>query len=695
MPRPKRNLTLSDEELSLWKRRLKDSSTRVEKLRDISKPFRKAFHGEFPLPVPSEDESEQIRVNRVHRVCTQWIGAMYAQNPKIRLKPPWKKQAGRDEVAKQEAIINGEMQRVGLEAAIKRAIQSAFLDGWGFIKSGFHAEWEPVAAELDEMTTDCTAENAGFDIGPEAWPKEVYLTEDHEEHIVSHEQEIEKSQGLLKQIQQTVQQVQQQAMQQGIDPKQVIDPALMEEAVRLMTKVQGIEQHLELHARMAKKRDEQGENPTNIRITAESCWTDYIHNSNVCWDQHATSPDDWRWIAERLIKPVEWFEKTFKTKEIAANFRGPRPGSIGDDEDNSDFGGVHFSKSEVGGDDPDLLAAVWKVWDIEKRRIIYIAEDADKAIRLEEWPHKFLKTAPIRMLYFELKEDEFTPIAPVTYFWDQQLEINRYRTKAGLVARRLSRQAIAHAMLDDEFISNVKEGIDGAIVKLNNPGIKPNEAFAPIEWGRIPQEWYALPAQAENDIQIDTGLGEVGLGSGVKAKTATAAQVQSQSASVPLDMKLRQIEKVVKEIASDLRALMRQYYAEARFSSYYWEGVEQSASWVGEDLAEFEIQVEFGSSRKQEQDVERMQWAQAIQLLANFPQVVNIAYLIREYIRRLGVPDTTEAMIDLSTQQPQMSQEAMGPGQGQNQTVNPQKVNGPPAAAMGQPAMDITKLGAR
>ena len=697
MPRPKRNLTLSEDELSLWKRRITDSSTRVEKLRDVTKPFRKAFHGEFPTPVPDEDEGEQVRVNRVHRVCTQLIGAMYAQNPRVKLKPPWRQEAKRDEIAKQEAIINGEISRVRLEDPMKRALQSAMLDGWGFLKSGFHAEWEPEAAELDQLTTDAVAENAGFELGPQMWPKEVLLSEDHEEHIALHSEEKEKAQQLIGEIQKTAQKIQQQALEQGMNPQEVLDPMLMEEMVRLQTKIQGIEQHLQMHEKAREKRNREGENPTNVRITAESCWVDYIHNSNVCWDQHATGPHDWRWVAERIIKPVEWFEETFKVKEVAANYRGPKPGSVGDDEDSSDFGGVHFAKEEGIGemDDPDLLAAVWKIWDIEKRRIIYLHDDMDKPVALEEWPHKHLKSAPIRMLYFELREDEFTPISPVTYFWDQQLEINRYRTKAGLVARRLSRQAVAHALLDDEFISNVIEGRDGAVVKLNNPGINPREAFATIDWGGIPPEWMALPAQAENDIETDTGLGEVGLGSGIKARTATAAQVQKASSSVPLDLKLRQIEQAVREVAADLRALMRQYYSELRFTTFYWEGVESAAAWSGSDLAEFEIEVEFGTSRDQQENVDRMQWAQLIQLVSNFPQVVNMQYMIRELLRKHGVKDTTEAMIDLTQQTPQMAQGGVGPGQGQNQQASPQKVNGPPAAAAAQPAMDLTKQGRR
>ena len=691
MPRKLANLTLSEDEFALWGRRIKDGEERNERLRDATARYRLAFHGQFPTPYPEEGEDEQVTVNRVHRVSTQWIGAMYAQDPKITLKPPWRQASVRSEIAKQEAAINAEMRRVGLTSTLRRAIQTAILDGYAFVKSGFHAEFEQAAEEIAELTTDAEAENTGFDLGPEFFPKGVLLTENHEDHQEKHGRHRRKVQGQLQQLLPIVQ----KSRSEGLP----IDPSIIEELIRLTAQDSAIGQHMALHDEMARKRDREGANQTNLRILAESCWTEYIHNTNVVWDGNATGPHDWRWVAERIIAPAEELREEFGVGEdvIRANFEGPRPGSRSEDLRDGGGAGVKsamLSSSGTGEEDPDALAEIWKVWDVKRRRIIWYHEGYEKAVRIDPWPHKYLRTPPIRMLFFELKEDSFEPIAPVSFFWSQQLELNRYRTKAGLIARRLSRQAIADPRLSDENISKIAQGEDGTVIKLGGQlmgGQSIRDLFQTIEWGEVPQDFYNLPMVADDDIQRDTGLGET-IASGIKAKTATAAQFQQGASGVTLDMKLSAIESFVGQIAADLRGLMRQYYTQARFGEVFWEGVREEFEWTGGDLADFEIEVAFGSSKKQEIDIERMQWMEALKIFTAF-QFVDHRKLVSEILKRLGVKDAEEFFLDQATQMPVPMQPGVGPGQGQNQQALPGKVNGPPGAAMQQPMMDLTKVG--
>ena len=56
--------------------------------------------------------------------------------------------------------------------------------------------------------------------------------------------------------------------------------------------------------------------------------------------------------------------------------------------------------------DPDALAGVWTIWDLEYRKVYYLHEPLhDKFLLVDDWPHEYLRSPPFSMLYFELEEE--------------------------------------------------------------------------------------------------------------------------------------------------------------------------------------------------------------------------------------------------------------------------------------------------
>ena len=712
MARKPANLTISDDLYGTWRHRIERAEDRVKEMRQASKEYRDAWKEEFASSMPTHNKSEQVTVSRVHRTVEQWKGAIRAQNPKIILEPPWStKKVNRKTIALNEAIMNTEIARAGTDETADKALQTALIDAWGWEKSGFHAEVEEDSEAYEELSTDAAAEEQGFELGQQYWPTEVLLSEPHEEHNDAHKRFLDEKtaqlQETVKGFQETSQAAMQAGLEMGVPPDQVQamiqqnSMVIQQEIQRLQQMVEGIQAHMELHEGQIKARDRKGLNPTDHSIRAENCWTSYIHNSNVVWDLLATGPHDWRWIAERFIKPLPEVKKMFPNAEgLTADYAGPRPGSTGTDKDGEQNqkgsgGGVRSAYLEnewLGGEaDPDALCSYWKVWDIEHRRVIYIhPAKNDGPLQVKKWPHKFLKSAPIRMLYFELEEDSFRPIPPVKHFWAQQLELNRYRTKSSIVTRRNSQVAIAHPSIPDEFIEEVKNAEECSIAKLTTPGVKPNDAFKTMEWGQVPVDVWNMAQVTEHDIEAATGMSEAVMGGTSKAKTATAAEMQKMGSSIPLDLKLGSLEKFIINIADDLRNLMRQYYKAERWQELFWEGSKVVEMWRGDDLLDFEIAVEVGSSRRRDKDVETMQWSQATELAMQIPEADTL-FAYRRYLESLGVRNTDDALISQGEQQVQQAMEGPGPGQGQGQQELPGKVAGPQGAAPMPAAADLTK----
>ena len=710
-------MKLSKDEFGQWTSRIREGQKWIEDLREQTKVFRDAFHGKFDKPFPDEADEAQVYVNRVHRVVLQWTGSMYAQNPQLYLEPPsWTRdEEHRKRIALQESILNTEIRRAGMEWPVRKAVQSALLDGWGWVKTGFHVT-EDGEFQEEDIKTDASEENQKFDYKeerPEEMPEEVHLHENHAEHIQQHselrDQVQEAADLLMEQKQETDAKLEQQLGEQfgspmGIPPELQlqIDEQSMQiesEIARLEGIVKTIQTHIDKHEEQKKKRDEEGERNTNTRVRVEGTWVDYVHNSNVVWDWHATGPHDWRWVAERFIKPVDEFKGDTRfahRSKITANFTHPKPGTRGDVEE-SKGGAVHTLQQEMADygfeEDSDQLAAVWKIWDIQHGRIIYLHEGIDSPLLVEPWPHDFLDTAPLRMLYFELREDEFVPTSPVTHFWDQQLELNRYRTKAGLIARRLNILGLVDSSVTDEFIADLMDGRDVSFHKapVNRLGKSVRDLIHVVEFGQVPPDIHVLSQVAQNDIEMDSGLGETQLTGSNKAKTATAAQISQGAAGVSLDLKLSSIEEFVKQIAGDLRGLMRQYYRKERYVELFWEGAKAMESWKGKDLEDFDIRVELGSSRSQEKEIERMQMTALLEKLAPVAQPlgIDLKKVVKRVLEAYGFRNPDEFFIDQMTQQ---AQEGMiPPGQGQNQEALPGNMPGTGAGAVGQPGQDMTK----
>jgi len=694
MPRPEANLTLTEDETKTWKQRLHDAQEHVDGLRKDTASYRQAFGGNFPMPFPDEEEDSQVYVNRTHRVVKQWSAAVYAHKPQVRLKaPPSMGQKERDKVDEQQAMHNLELRRVQMEEPLQAALKSAMLDGWAWLKTGFHAEFELEIEEVEEATTDAEAENHNFEnYPPEMWPQDVLLGEDHEEHVARHDEVKQSLQVKLDEMGQLV-----QKLQMDGSP---IDPVMQQEIQRLYVAIQGIEAHNKVHEKKRRERDRKGKFEANQRIRAESAWVDSPHNSNVLWDLNATGSHDWRWVAERLILPIDIAKGMFPTKDITADWDSPVPGSSKpDDRERAEGAGVSSENlpntSPVGEEDPDALSRIWKIWDILHRRIIYLHEKEDTPVKVLAWPHTKLKTAPLRMLVLETDEDEFKPIPTVKYIWKQQLELNRYRTKMGMQARRNSRQALAHPNVPADFITEVMDGKDGAIHQPEAmTGVDDmRKMFHVIEWGGIHMDMIQAAAIADDDIQIDTGLGEIGLGGGIKAKTATAAKIKGSQVGVLIDDMLRAIKKVVVETASDLRGIMQQYYKQERYVDLFRGAEKQLVTWKGTDLLDYDIEAELGASEREEKEIERMQFIEFFKTVAGVPGI-NVQYLTNELARKYDIQDTEEMWIQNQQQQAQQQQLMAqggpeGPGRGQGQRQLPDKVNGPASAAKGQPAMDI------
>jgi hypothetical protein len=698
MPRPERNLTLTDDEVKVWIQRLHDSEKFVKELRDQTAPYRAAYAGDFPMPFPDEEEGEQVYVNRVHRVVTQWTAAVYAQKPQIRLKaPPTTGGEQREKAEEQQAEINLELRRIKLEDPLDDALHNAMNDGWGWIKSGFHAEYELEVEEIEEVVTDAEAENYAYEnYGPEQFPHDVLLGEDHEEHLPQHLTLMQELGAKLSEIMQVVQEAQMMG-----NP---VDPRIMQEVQRLQTAGQALQEHIDLHESRRRERDRKGENETNTRIRQEATWADCPHNSNIVWDLHATGTHDWRWVAERFIIPMDVAKKRFPRKDIVADWSKPKPGSSEAVETEGEVsgqvgGGVNSefigSKGGKGDDHPDNLVRYWKIWDIAHRRVIYLQETTDKpALAVKPWPYKKLKTAPHRMLILERDRDEFKPISVVKYIWRQQLELNRYRTKMGMQARRNSRQAIAHPNLPEDFISEVQDGVDGSIHQPEGmTGIDDmRKMFAPIEWGGIHMDVMQAADIADLDIRMDTGLNEAI--SGGNSRTATEAQIKDSRLGILVDDMLKAVKKIVVEVTEDQRGLMQQFYTQERYGEMFVGGVKQPLTWKGEDLLDFDVEADLGGSEQEKAEIERMQFTEFFKTVAGIPGI-NLQYLVNLLAKKYDVDPQelwTQAQAAQQQQAQMMAQGGVeGPGRGQNQQQLPNKVNGPRGAAVAQPAMDLSK----
>lgn len=401
---------------------------------------------------------------------------------------------------------------------------------------------------------------------------------------------------------------------------------------------------------------------------------------DVFVDPEATSPRDMRWIAQRILRPIEEVKNDKK-------YKSARSGVTADYEVDATL-----VPDNVKKDKEFKRCSIYEYYDLVNGTMCIFSEKGDDFL-VDPTPQPYSFGHPFVYINNYEVPGQFYGMGEIEAIEDLQNELNKTRSQMLNHRKRGARKWLGNKRaFNQQGIAAITSDIDGQIAWVNDD-IPFNEALVQIPMDAIDPGLYNWSETIEADMDTISGVSEYQRGGASQQirRSATEASIIAEASNSRAADKLARFELVNAEIARRVVMLAQQYMTNDE--SIRINGQDGLPIWgnVEPDFikGEFDFEVEAGSTKPKNEAYMQQQATQlftALQPLLGSP-FVNTPELLKLFIEQgFGIKDASKYV----AQQPQMMPPGMpgqppqgGPGQPMPQNQGP-----PP----GQPPVDPAAL---
>lgn len=279
-------------------------------------------------------------------------------------------------------------------------------------------------------------------------------------------------------------------------------------------------------------------------------WDDILFNNDMSKDP----PYDCRWIAHRVIRPLQEVKddpQFINTATLQAN--------VGVKELTQ-----NKSQSEKLPQMPDMpLVEYWEITDKETNQIICVAKGHDKFLCLK--PNVLqMEGLNYSMLKFNDVPGKPYPLSDIHTIEAQILSRIRLRAIQLNHIKRWNRQVMVEkGAIDGDNADKLEQGTDGALIEYTKGYLPPK----PMEYGAMQSEIFTLDNLIQRDMDSTVGQLETERGGEAKTETNTLGELQNQLQSVATRSQKRQdvVEDFLDEIGRKVIQLLKQFQTTEKY----------------------------------------------------------------------------------------------------------------------------------
>ena len=277
-------------------------------------------------------------------------------------------------------------------------------------------------------------------------------------------------------------------------------------------------------------------------------WDDILFDVTLCKDP----PHDCKWIAHRIIKPLEEIKGNteFKNTELL--------------QSNVSVRDAKGEKIDDALKDSDLeLFEYWEINDKDSGMIVCVADGMDGYLQERDNTYE-MEGSPFSMLKFNPLPGKPYPLSDISLIEPQVLE--RIKLRAGQInhIKRWSRQlSIEKGSMSKQEMEKFSQGIDGAITERE----KGSQPPAPIQYAQMQAETFQLDDLIQRDMDAVIGQTDVERGGVARTKTDTLGELKEQTAGTSSRSAKRQdvLEDFLEEVARKLISLIQQFQTTPKY----------------------------------------------------------------------------------------------------------------------------------
>lgn len=325
---------------------------------------------------------------------------------------------------------------------------------------------------------------------------------------------------------------------------------------------------------------------------------------DVYVDPEASSLQDARWIAQRIVRPLEEVRKDKRYRQSARlNVQGTALGSIELDR---------RQRKEMGDD--ALRVVVWEHYDLVNGRLCIFA-DGGSDFLVEPMDMPYAMGHPFVMVRNYEVPGQFYPIGDLEMLEPLQLELNATRSALMNNRKTYARKYLYRASgFGEKGVAALRSNVDGTVVPVEDENRPFSDLISPMPHTPLSGDIYNLSDIIMGDAREVSGISEYqrGVSPSVRRTATEAAMIQDATNARSAD-KLGTIEAFIREVARKQLQVAQQFLTGEQVARV--TGSQGKTIWLpytrDDIVGEFDFTVEAGSTQPTN-DQQRRQDAMAL-----------------------------------------------------------------------------------
>ena len=350
---------------------------------------------------------------------------------------------------------------------------------------------------------------------------------------------------------------------------------------------------------------------TAMMVIEDQPFVERISPFDVFVDPEATCMDDARWIAQKIVRPLEDAQKDQRykpsvRKRLDAD-AGVNPQYVSQYEN---------ERNRVLDED---RVTIWEFYDIAENTMSVFSENSDGFL-VDPVPMPYAYGQPFVMIRNYDIPDLFYPMGDLESIESLQLELDKTRSQLMNDRKRYARKYLYH---ERSFGPAGREALesdeDGRLVPVLDENKSLSDVVIPMPQSPISPEIYAYSEIIENDINTVSGVSEYARGAMPEIRrTATEASIIADAQNARAADKLAIIEISISEMGRRVIQLMQQFMTGDEMARVSKKGGE--SLWVpysrDDILGEYDFSVEAGSTQPMNDTIRKQQAVSLLNAIA-------------------------------------------------------------------------------
>ena len=417
---------------------------------------------------------------------------------------------------------------------------------------------------------------------------------------------------------------------------------------------------------------------TTMMVVEDQPFVERISPFDIFVDPEATCLEDAKWIAQRIVRPLE---EAQADKRYKASVRK----NLSADSLLYPMYAVTSRQQQEEYLDTEERCVVYEYYDILENTLSVLPQSGDQFL-IDPIAMPYAYGQPFVMMRNYDVPDFFYPMGDLEALESLQLELDKTRSQMMNARKRYARKYLYHERsFGPEGREALESDQDGRLVPVVDENKPLGETVVPMPQTPLSPEIYNMSEIVEGDINTVSGVSEYARGQMPEIRrTATEASIIADAGNARAADKLATVELAIAQIGRRVIQLMQQFMTGEQMAQVADKGGSLFVPYGRDDIVgEYDFSVEAGSTQPMNDTIRKQQAVSLLNAMAPLVgTVIDPAALAKHVLTNgFGIKDPDKFMMQQQPQQvpgeggPEGAAPGAGPGAGQM----------PPGMPVGQP----------